>query len=336
MKKFFDIKRTKMTDDAAYRHKPVTVGKTVLVFILVSFIASIISSLIPMMVESAFTFSEASKSGLLDAYTAAAKAGNAEAVDAILTEIFASATMPWWLIVVELSSLAFVIGTVIFYCLKFEKRPFKSLGLRGGKSAIWESLLGFGIGAIITALVIGFAFATTSVSFAFNSSFTTVFYLLIPACFISALAEEMMWRGYLMTSIARDASPIKAILISSVVYTVFNISLNPILILNSFVFSFFMGVYVFKRGSIWGATFINFVWTYVTTAIFGSFLPITGETPSILKTVFLRADYVSGGEIFGFLGGLSFTLIIVLALSVLLLTKTKKKEISSFTIDYFN
>ena len=114
MKKFFDIKRTKMTDDAAYRHKPVTVGKTVLVFILVSFIASIISSLIPMMVESAFTFSEASKSGLLDAYTAAAKAGNAEAVDAILTEIFASATMPWWLIVVELSSLAFVIGTVIF------------------------------------------------------------------------------------------------------------------------------------------------------------------------------------------------------------------------------
>ncbi|MBQ3040758.1 MAG: CPBP family intramembrane metalloprotease [Clostridia bacterium] len=336
MRKFFDIKRTKMTDDAAFRHKPVTAGKTVLTFLLVYIIASLLSSVIPLIVDSAYILTQASKIGLLDAYTAAAKAGNAEAADAILAQIFESIKTPSWLVAIELASLALAGVTAIFYCKKFEKRPLKSLGLRGGKGAIGEAFLGLGIGIVITALVVGFAFATTSISFKFNSSFTTVFYLLIPACFISALAEELLWRGYLMTSLSRDSSPIRSILIMSIVYTVFHISFNPILILNSFLFSFFMGVYVFKRGSIWGATFINFVWTYVTTAIFGSFLPIAGTTPSILTTVFLRADYVSGGELFGFFGGLALTLIIVLATCVLLLTKTKKKEISSFTIDYFN
>ena len=335
MKRFFDIKRTKMTDLAAFRHRPVTAGKTVLSFVLVAIVASLISSLIPLAVESGYTLSQASKSGLLDAYTSAVNSKNSELANQILTQIYETASTPWWMVIVELTSLAFVGGAAIFYCMKFEKRPFKSLGLRGGKSAIGECFLGLGIGIALTAMVVGFSFATTSVSFAFNSSFTTVFYLLIPACFISALAEEIMWHGYLMTSLSRDTSPIRAILISSIVYTVFNISLNPILILNSFLFSFFMGVYVFKRGSIWGATFINFVWTYVTTAIFGSFLPIVGTTPSILTTVFIRADFVSGGKLYGFFAGLAFTLIVVLALSILLLTKTKKKELSDFTIDYF-
>ncbi len=335
MKKFFDIKRTKMTDDAAFRHTPTTAGKTVLMFILVYIIASLISSIIPAIADSVYNLILASRSGLFDAYAEAARNGDSAQVEAIINELLESIKTPSWLIIVELFAKALVAGSAIFYCLKMEKRPFKSLGLRGGKSAIGECALGLGIGLFISLMVAGFSFATTSISFAYSGAFNWIFYLLIPACFVSALSEEILWRGYLMTSLARDTTPIRAILITSIAYAVLHISLNPILILNAFLFAFFMGVYVFKHGSIWGATLINFVWTFSSAVVFGSYLPIVGEAPSILKPVFLRMDFISGGEFFGFFAGLSFTLVILLATAILLLTKTKKKEISSFTIDYF-
>ena len=335
MKNLFDIKRTRMTDDAAFRHNPVQPGKTVLTFILVYFVAGLLSSLVSLIADSAYNLIMASKSGLLDAYTAAAKAGDAAAVEEILSELFTTIESPWWLVIVDLFATAIVAGAAIFYCLKMEKRPFKSLGLRGGKSAIGESFMGLGIGLLIVLMTAGFAFATTSVSFTLNSPLTGALLLLIPACLVNALGEEILWRGYFMTSIARDTTPLKSIFIMSIVYTVFNIIyLNPILIINAFLFSFLMGLYVFKRGSIWGATLLNFVWTYASTVIFGSFLPNVGVTPSLLAPVFLRADFVSGGEL-GFFAGLSFTLMLLVSITVLLLTKTKKTEISSFTIDFF-
>lgn len=335
MNKFFNIKRTKMTDDAAFRHNPVNAGKIILTFILVYFVAGFFSALIPTIVESVYNLIIASKNGLLDAYVSAAQSGDATAVEAVLNELMESIVAPWWIVAVELFATLLIAGCVIFYCLKMEKRPFKSLGLRGGKGAAFESLLGFLVGIAITLLAIGFSFATGSISFVYNEPFIGFFVLLIPACLISAISDELLWRGYLMTSLARDTTPMRAILIMSIVYAVFHISLNPILILNSFLFAFFMGTYVFKRGSIWGASFIGFVWKYLSAIIFGSTIPGVRQAPSILKPVFVRLDAISGGELFGFFAGLSMTLVLVIAISILLLTNTKRKEISDFTIDYF-
>ena len=338
MNKFFDIKRTRMTDDAAFRHTPVQPGKTALIFILVYFVSGLLSSIIPGIVSSIYTMSKVVKSGLWTEYTAAASAADAVGAEEALIKISEYALniqAPWWQTAVELFATAIMAGGAIFYCLKKEKRPFKSLGLRGGKSAVSECALGLGIGVLITTMIAGFSFATTSLSFTFNNSFSWAFILLIPACLVSAIADEIFWRGYLMTSLARDTTPLKSIFIMAIIYAVFHISFNPILMVNAFIFAFFMGVYVFKRGSIWGASIINFVWTYATAVIFGSHVPGINNAPSLLTAVFVRLDSISGGELYGFFGGLSFTLILVISISLLLLTKTKKTEISEFTIDYF-
>ena len=97
-----------------------------------------------------------------------------------------------------------------------------------------------------------------------------------------------------------------------------------------------MGLYVFKRGSIWGATIISFVWTYVSSVIFGSPLMSLMEAPSILLPNYKFADIISGGDVYGINAGVAFTLVLVVAIFVLLLTKAKKSELSQFEIEYFN
>ncbi len=331
MKNLFDLKRTKMVDEAAFRHKPTTTGKGILTFVLVYIISNLISVIIPSIIDTIYNFRRLKSTGLIDEYYNAVQSGNAEKEAELFEMMFSNVASPWWLIAVELFASIFVAAVAIFFCYKFEKRKITSMGLRKN-GAIPECLLGFSIGALITAITIGISFASKSVSFIFDKPFTTFFYLLIPACLISALAEELLMRGYFMTSLARDMKPISAISISALVYTVFYIpSLNPIVIVNAFLFGFLMGLYVFKRGSIWGSTMINFAWTYISCVIFGS--PAL-SCPSILEPSFKHLDFISGGK-FGFDSGLAFTLVLVIAIAIILLTKTKKGEISEFEIDYF-
>lgn len=201
---------------------------------------------------------------------------------------------------------------------------------------VGELLLGAACGSVFTALTIGFAFVTGSVSFVTYKPFSPVFVVLIFACLIESAAEEILLRGVFMTSLARDTQPIVAISLSALVYAVFHILyLDPIIVINAFLFAFLMGLYVFKRGSIWGAIVLNFVWSYVSCVIFGSPVFGLGAVPSILSPVYNYADIISGGEGVGFEAGLAFTLILVISIAVLLLFKTKKREISEFEIEYF-
>ena len=335
MNKFFNIKRTKMIDEAAFRHNPVTTGKGILSFILVYFLANILSSLIDFGVSFVYGIVYSIKSGLLTDYYNAVEAENQEEAERIINELMAGIDVPWWFIIVELFSTALIILVAIFFCKKFEKRPVSSMGIRRG-GIVLEILLGAVLGAVISALTIGFAFITGSVSFVPDKMFSPVFVVLIFACLIEAAAEELLLRGYFMTSLARDTKPIVAILLSALVYALFHLLyLDPVIIINAFLFGVLMGLYVFKRGSIWGAIVLNFVWSYVSCVIFGSPILALGSTPSILSPVYNYADVISGGEIAGFEACLAFTLILVIGIAVLFLFKTKKREISDFDVEYF-
>lgn len=331
----FNIKRTKMIDDAAFRHAPRTPGKTVLTFILFYFVANFLSSLITFAVDLGYNIYVFVKSGLISEYYDATKSQNTEELERILDKMLELTTIPWWFVIVELFASALIIGACIFFCIKFEKRPVPSLGIRK-KGVLVELLLGIFVGALIVSAVAGFSLVTGAISFEPYKPFSTVFVVLIFACLIDAFANELLFHGVLMVSLARDTKPIFAILISSIVYAAFHaLSLNIIIIINSFLFSFLLGLYVLKRGNIWGSTIIGFVWTYVGSVVFGSPLISLNETPSILNPVYKFADIISGGEIYGFNAGLAFTIVLVISIAILLLTKTKKSEVSEFEVEYF-
>ena len=335
MKKLFNFQRTKMIDEAAFRHAPRTPGKTVLSFILFYFVANFILSIITFGVDLAYNGYVFVKSGLFVKYYEATANQNQEELEAVIEEMLEMTTIPWWFTIVELFASAVIIGACIFYAIKFEKRRVPSLGIRKNGVAL-ELVLGASVGAIIALAAVGFSFVTGSVSFIPYKPFSTAFVVLIFACLIDAFATEILFHGVLMTSLARDTKPIFAILISSIVYAAFHaLSLNILFIANAFLFSFLLGLYVFKRGSIWGATVISFAWAYISSVVFGSPLASLRETPSILSPVYNYADVISGGD-YGINAGLSLTLVLVSAILILLLTKTKKSEISQFEIEYFS
>lgn len=336
MKDLFNIKRTKMIDDAAFRHAPRTPGKTVLSFILFYFVANFLCSIITFAVDLGYNLYTFIKSGLMSEYYDATKSQNAEALEEVLDKMLELTSIPWWFVCVELFASALIIGACIFFCIKFEKRPVPSLGIRK-KGVLVELILGVLVGAAIVFSTVGFTFITGSLGFEPYKPFSTVFVVLIFACLIDAFANELLFHGVLMASLARDTKPIFAILITSILYAAFHaLSLNIFIIINSFLLSFLLGLYVFKRGSIWGATIISFVWTYVSSVIFGSPLMSLMEAPSILLPNYKFADIISGGDVYGINAGVAFTLVLVVAIFVLLLTKTKKSELSQFEIEYFN
>ena len=143
----------------------------------------------------------------------------------------------------------------------------------------------------------------------------------------------MLISGYFMTSVARDYSPMKSILISAAAFCLFNYSdalLSPVSIINDFLLGFFLGLYVFKRGNIIGATLIQAMWSFTQSCIFGT--AVSGE-PIIPSVFAAKSDgalwILSGGE-YGSKSGIFATVVLTVAIFLLLLTKTKKGEASEF------
>lgn len=94
MNKIFMIKRTKMIDEAAFRHKPTPPGRGILSFILVYFLANIFSSLIMFAVTFVYSIVYSVKSGLLDVYSKALEDGNQEAAEEAINALMEGIEVP--------------------------------------------------------------------------------------------------------------------------------------------------------------------------------------------------------------------------------------------------
>ena len=129
-----------------------------------------------------------------------------------------------------------------------------------------------------------------------------------------------------MTSVARDYSPAIAVCVSSVAFSVFSsaLSFDIIYLLNSILLGLLLGFYVFKRGSIIGASAIHAGFAFARKCIFGA------NNSSIFFLEKTEAKAALGGGLSGIDSGLCLTLVLVLGIFLVLLTKTKDTELSEF------
>ena len=326
MKKFFDIKRTRMIDVAAYGHTPASFMRVFISFFLVYIISNAASNLI------AFPFTFIYDSTIFD-YILELFKGNYEAAESILNQSPVTDT-PWWIFLLDLFSYGFVIFASIFYCKKFEKRSPSSMGLRKN-GVVLEILLGLLFGGAL----IGINYFATGIEGAVGYEFNGIkplILLFIPAFFVLALGEELLIRGFYMTSLARDYNPWLSIITSSLVISLFSLSYTSIIgFVNTLILNIMLGILVFKRGSIWCGVVIKLVWGFVGANILGTSVFGYTQMLSIFTPVYSDGGtFISGGEI-GFIGGIFTTVILVCMIIILLLIKTKKGEESSVKIEYF-
>lgn len=312
-KNLFDFKKTRMIDEAMFFHRPVRLGKSIITFIIFMIIANLIVAVaqsIPMI------FYFASNTEVMDALV------SGEDVDSVIE------SFPSWIGATELILSGLFVFIAIFYCKKYENRTPMTMGLHK-RGCVPEYLVGLliGGGMIGAALLICWAFGSVQVSVL---GFAPIVLLFLVGFVIQGFAENTFVHGYFTVSVARDYTSIVAVSLGSVAFSLFSLSgtgITVVSFINVLLLGFFLGVYMFKRGSIIGCSAVLAGWNIMQNAVFGA----NGDGYSFFLSLPVGSAYVNGGS-GGIGGGLIATIILVLSTFLLLLTKTKKSEISDFDV----
>jgi membrane protease YdiL (CAAX protease family) len=208
----------------------------------------------------------------------------------------------------------------------FEKRPLQSVGLIR-KKVLTKYLLGFGFGALMLVIVVGFMYLTghvTIVSRGTNpvggaTAVGTVLLMLL-AWMIQGGSEEIITRGWYQGVIGARYRPWAGVAVSSLLFAVLHLTANPVALLNLLLFGLFLALYCLREGSIWGVCGWHTAWNWTQVKLFG--LSVSGhDVPggALLDLSTKGNRYLSGGD-FGPEGSLYSTLVFVIGIAIVITT----------------
>ena len=144
------------------------------------------------------------------------------------------------------------------------------------------------------------------------------------------MGEEVMFRGYLLTSLARKNNIWVAVAFSSLAFALShagNANFNVIGFINIALFGFFAAIFTLRRGSIWAISAIHATWNFVQGNIFGFNVSGTAMTDTLLNADHSNFGHIVSGGKFGLEGGLGATVVLLIAILLVLMSPTKKSEI---------
>lgn len=318
LKKLFTFKRTRMVDEAVFFHQPVTIGKSILSFIVTLIIASLIVAVFQSL---PLIFYLSAQPGVMD--------GVANGSTSALTD--AINDMPSWLTGIDLLFTGAFALVAVYYCKKYENRSFFTMGFIK-EGCVPEYLVGFLVGGAMVGLtmLLNLAFGAVELSFV---GFSPVIFLFLLGFIIKGFGECAFIHGYFTVSVARDYAPVVALCAGACGYAALSLSsatITAVSFLNVILLGFFTGAYVFKRGSIIGASAVFAGWNFVQLSVFA---PNTDTSPLILAKA-VGSSYVNGAY-GGVGGGLLATVILLLCTLALLLTPQKQSQVSDFEKNAF-
>lgn len=145
-----------------------------------------------------------------------------------------------------------------------EKRPLCSMGL--SRKRFWlKYIIGFGVGALLLALHVLPDIIAEWNNITYLGFNAAVIPFLI-AFIIQTACEEIMFRGYLLTSFGNKIGMFWAVMLSSLLFSLFHIFNEDMTILsavNLFAIGAFLGFYVIRTNNIWGAFGIHAAWNFL-------------------------------------------------------------------------
>ena len=182
---------------------------------------------------------------------------------------------PWMEVAILFAAAAYGIAA-IFYCRKFEKRSFGSMGL-GRKSALPETFGGLAAGLLLFAALtaIGSAAGGFRISpFALDQGQLPLLILALLGCAAAGGARELLFRGYFAPSIGAGLPVTFALVVSTFASLLASGSGNGFVpYVNLILLNLLFGVLVIKRGNLWAAIGLHTGWLYAGNFLFGFDLP---------------------------------------------------------------
>lgn len=225
---------------------------------------------------------------------------------------------------------ACILMGIYLYVRYVEKRPFISLGF-DKSSWITKYLKGYGFACItmtVIALIIGglgeYRFMTKGVNVGYSMLPAILFTII--GWMVQGGTEEVLTRGWLMTSISARTNIYLGIVLNSGLFMIahlFNNSISGIALINLFIFGIFASVYAINEGSLWAICGFHSGWNWFQGNILG--IEVSGNPTiggSLIKLIPGDVVFISGGS-FGIEASIITTIVLVLC-SVLYIYKIKR------------
>jgi len=175
-----------------------------------------------------------------------------------------------------------------------ERRPLATIGLTGTRP-VRTFLLGLAIGAATIAIVVaanwlagGFTAAELAPAFLSPAALGGIAILLI-AFAVQASVEELLFRGWLLSLVARKFGLAAAVALSSITFAFLHFSPSQpwLMTANMLLFAAFACCWALRAGNIWGVMGWHVGWNWLLAT--GFELPVTGLDAG-LPALLVRLD----------------------------------------------
>jgi membrane protease YdiL (CAAX protease family) len=171
-----------------------------------------------------------------------------------------------------------------------ERRSLASIGLVG-PAPLKTFAQGLAIGMGTIALVVSAIWAAgglraTGWGLAWQSPQSLLqVALLLPGFMLQSSVEEVMFRGWMQSVLARKAGVAVAVVLVALVFTLLHFSPNQrwLVMLSSFLFSLFASAWALRTGNVWGVMGWHAGWNWLLAT--GFEVPVTGidaQLPALL------------------------------------------------------
>ncbi len=233
------------------------------------------------------------------------------------------------LVLIMLFTEIFMILIFMLYARFKENRSLSSLGIVKAKM-IPSYLIGI-LGAAVS-MITATAVCLITRAFTIEKTDCSILYFFLYAFgwIIQGLAEEVMCRGFLMTSIARRYSLKTAVIANSIVFAVLHV-LNPsgitvLAFVNLFLYGVFASMMFIYSENIWLCAGFHTVWNMIQGNVLG--IPVSGiRVPSLFAINMNENLSLINGGAFGLEGGLCVTAILIAGCMILFALSRKKSRI---------
>ena len=200
----------------------------------------------------------------------------------------------------------------------FEGLPWRSLGLTFHQSWFKDLLVGCGVGFAALVLAVVIATAAGGLRFTFGGSGVAVIRSLVGSAvllFFAALAEEALFRGYVLQTFTRAQLTLLGVLLTSVPFALVHLS-NPnvvpgVTFANTALAGIWLAAAYLRTRSLWFPLGVHWAWNWALGAFFG--LPISGinlVSNPVLKGNDVGPAWLTGGS-YGIEGGIACTVALV-------------------------
>ncbi|MDR1808276.1 MAG: CPBP family intramembrane metalloprotease [Propionibacteriaceae bacterium] len=221
--------------------------------------------------------------------------------------------------------------TIPFYlrrCLRKESMTLDMLGLHKRRLAA-NAAVGYASGAaIITAVAlvwIAAGVAQPAASAATDWVFVGLFWV---AFLAQGLSEELAFRAYFLTALARGHKLVPAVIVSSVAFALLHVLGGTVSLLtfaNLTLFGVFASIVFIRHHNLWFLGALHGAWNFCENNVFGFTLDSAATGNASVFTYALNSDansLIAGGA-YGLEGSVIVTGILLLAIAVLLATSRR-------------